>query len=102
VTDTPARLLTLLSLLQTPREWPGSELATRLGVSLRTIRRDVDRLRDLGYPVEASMGALGGYRRAGAAAHPSRARRRPLRHGEDVLARPHLHAMAARIGRGAG
>ena len=49
--DTPARLLRLLSLLQTPREWPGSELAERLQVSARTIRRDVDRLRDLGYPV---------------------------------------------------
>ncbi|MFD9965519.1 helix-turn-helix transcriptional regulator [Amycolatopsis sp. NPDC058986] len=62
MTDTPARLLALLSLLQTPREWPGSELAQRLGVSARTIRRDIDRLRELGYPVEASMGAIGGYR----------------------------------------
>jgi predicted DNA-binding transcriptional regulator YafY len=70
VTDTPARLLTLLSLLQTPREWPGSELARRLGVSLRTVRRDVDRLRDLGYPVEASMGALGGYRLVAGTAMP--------------------------------
>ncbi|MFE9647135.1 helix-turn-helix transcriptional regulator [Streptomyces sp. NPDC006365] len=61
-TDTPARLLTLLSLLQTPREWPGGELADRLGVSRRTVRRDVDRLRELGYPVQATMGADGGYR----------------------------------------
>ncbi|MEU6394102.1 YafY family protein [Streptomyces sp. NPDC046939] len=61
-TDTPARLLQLLSLLQTPREWPGGELADRLGVSRRTVRRDIDRLRDLGYPVQASMGADGGYR----------------------------------------
>uniref|UniRef100_UPI000372FC71 helix-turn-helix transcriptional regulator n=1 Tax=Streptomyces sp. TOR3209 TaxID=1073567 RepID=UPI000372FC71 len=61
-TDTPARLLTLLSLLQTPREWPGGELAERLGVSRRTVRRDIDRLRELGYPVQASMGADGGYR----------------------------------------
>ncbi|WP_415950152.1 helix-turn-helix transcriptional regulator [Streptomyces sp. KLOTTS4A1] len=61
-TDTPARLLQLLSLLQTPREWPGSELADRLQVSRRTVRRDVDRLRDLGYPVQATMGADGGYR----------------------------------------
>ena len=68
--DTPARLLTLLSLLQTPREWPGSELARRLEVSLRTVRRDVDRLRDLGYPVEASMGALGGYRLVAGTAMP--------------------------------
>lgn len=61
-TDTPARLLQLLSLLQTPREWPGGELADRLGVSRRTVRRDVDRLRELGYPVQASKGADGGYR----------------------------------------
>src|SRR6059058_3909824 len=61
-TDTPARLLTLLSLLQTPREWPGGELADRLGVSPRTVRRDVDRLRELGYPVHASKGPDGGYR----------------------------------------
>ncbi|MFB8777177.1 helix-turn-helix transcriptional regulator [Streptomyces broussonetiae] len=61
-TDTPARLLQLLSLLQTPREWPGGELAERLGVSRRTVRRDIDRLRELGYPVQASMGADGGYR----------------------------------------
>jgi predicted DNA-binding transcriptional regulator YafY len=70
VADTPARLLTLLSLLQTPREWPGSELARRLGVSLRTVRRDVDRLRGLGYPVEASMGVLGGYRLVAGTAMP--------------------------------
>ncbi|MHA6625389.1 helix-turn-helix transcriptional regulator [Pseudonocardia sichuanensis] len=68
--DTPARLLTLLSLLQTPREWPGSELARRLGVSLRTVRRDVDRLRGLGYPVEATMGAAGGYRLVAGTAMP--------------------------------
>ncbi|MER6064492.1 YafY family protein [Streptomyces sp. NPDC001792] len=61
-TDTPARLLQLLSLLQTPREWPGGELAERLGVSRRTVRRDIDRLRELGYPVQASKGADGGYR----------------------------------------
>jgi predicted DNA-binding transcriptional regulator YafY len=70
VADTPARLLTLLSLLQTPREWPGSELARRLGVSVRTVRRDVDRLRGLGYPVEASMGVLGGYRLVAGTAMP--------------------------------
>ncbi|MER6732902.1 helix-turn-helix transcriptional regulator [Streptomyces puniciscabiei] len=61
-TDTPARLLQLLSLLQTPREWPGGELAERLGVSRRTVRRDIDRLRELGYPVQAARGADGGYR----------------------------------------
>ncbi len=70
MTDTAARLLSLLSLLQTPRQWPGSELAERLGVSLRTVRRDVDRLRDLGYPVEAAMGALGGYRLVAGTAMP--------------------------------
>ncbi|MFD0891330.1 helix-turn-helix transcriptional regulator, partial [Streptosporangium algeriense] len=62
--DTSARLLELLSLLQTPRDWPGSELAGRLGVSPRTVRRDIDRLRELGYPVQATMGAVGGYRLA--------------------------------------
>ncbi|MET9651591.1 MULTISPECIES: transcriptional regulator [unclassified Streptomyces] len=70
MTDTPARLLNLLSLLQTPREWPGSELATRLSVSARTIRRDVDRLRELGYPVEATKGAVGGYRLVAGTAMP--------------------------------
>ncbi|MEU3724755.1 YafY family protein [Streptomyces sp. NPDC031705] len=68
--DTPGRLLTLLSLLQTPREWPGSELAQRLGVSARTIRRDIERLRELGYPVEATLGAEGGYRLVAGAAVP--------------------------------
>ncbi|WP_328790068.1 MULTISPECIES: helix-turn-helix transcriptional regulator [unclassified Streptomyces] len=70
MTDTPARLLSLLSLLQTPREWPGSELAQRLRVSARTIRRDIERLRDLGYPVEATLGAEGGYRLVAGAAMP--------------------------------
>jgi predicted DNA-binding transcriptional regulator YafY len=70
MTDTPGRLLGLLSLLQTPREWAGSELAERLGVSPRTIRRDIDRLRELGYPVEASRGAEGGYRLVAGTAMP--------------------------------
>ncbi|WP_327678753.1 helix-turn-helix transcriptional regulator [Kitasatospora sp. NBC_00458] len=70
MTDTPARLLSLLSLLQTPREWPGSELAGRLQVSPRTIRRDIDRLRELGYPVEATMGPIGGYRLVAGTAMP--------------------------------
>ncbi|MFH8490598.1 helix-turn-helix transcriptional regulator [Streptomyces longisporoflavus] len=69
-TDTPARLLQLLSLLQTPREWPGGELSERLGVSRRTVRRDIDRLRDLGYPVQASQGATGGYRLVAGKAMP--------------------------------
>lgn len=60
--ETSARLLRLLSLLQTRRDWTGAELAERLGVGLRTIRRDIDRLRDLGYPVDAAPGSTGGYR----------------------------------------
>lgn len=61
--STPSsRLLSLLSLLQTRRDWPGDVLADRLGVSPRTVRRDVDRLRDLGYPVHAAKGPDGGYR----------------------------------------
>jgi predicted DNA-binding transcriptional regulator YafY len=65
------RMLQLLSLLQTHRYWPGHELAGRLEVSDRTLRRDVDRLRDLGYPVHASRGAAGGYQlQAGAAMPP--------------------------------
>ena len=48
MTETSSRLLTLLSLLQARRDWPGAELAGRLEVSGRTIRRDVDRLRGLG------------------------------------------------------
>ncbi|MEV0370179.1 YafY family protein [Streptomyces sp. NPDC050636] len=70
MSETSARLLNLLSLLQTPREWPGSELAERLGVTSRTIRRDIERLRDLGYPVHATMGADGGYRLAAGTAMP--------------------------------
>ncbi|MEV5985825.1 YafY family protein [Streptomyces sp. NPDC052051] len=69
-TDTPARLLQLLSLLQTPREWPGGELSERLGVSRRTVRRDIDRLRELGYPVHATKGSDGGYRLAAGKAMP--------------------------------
>src|SRR5215218_6834217 len=60
--ETSARLLRLLSLLQTRRDWTGAELATRLGVTTRTIRNDVDRLRGLGYPVDARPGVAGGYR----------------------------------------
>ncbi|MFF5249012.1 helix-turn-helix transcriptional regulator [Streptosporangium sp. NPDC000095] len=60
--ETPARLLRLLSLLQTHRDWSGTELAERLGVTTRTVRRDVDRLRELGYSIRASMGPVGGYR----------------------------------------
>lgn len=60
----PQRLLRLLSLLQARREWSGPDLADRLGVSARTLRRDVDRLRDLDYRVEGVPGVAGGYRLA--------------------------------------
>ncbi|MFR9799972.1 helix-turn-helix transcriptional regulator, partial [Streptomyces sp. MS06] len=60
--ETSARLLRLLSLLQAHREWSGAALAERLGVTPRTVRRDVERLRELGYPVDASPGTGGGYR----------------------------------------
>lgn len=69
--STSERMLRLLSLLQTHRYWPGPELAGRLGVSERTLRRDVDRLRDLGYDVDAARGVAGGYQlRAGKALPP--------------------------------
>jgi predicted DNA-binding transcriptional regulator YafY len=61
---TTSRILDLLSLLQTRRFWPGEELATRLGVSGRTLRRDIERLRLLGYRVEAQRGQIGGYQLA--------------------------------------
>ncbi|MFI5912557.1 helix-turn-helix transcriptional regulator [Dactylosporangium sp. NPDC051541] len=59
---TSSRLLALLSLLQTRRDWSGAVLAERLEISLRTVRRDVDRLRELGYPIAAAKGPDGGYR----------------------------------------
>ena len=60
--DTSARMLALLGLLQTRRDWTGPQLAERLEVSPRTIRNDVDRLRSLGYPVDATRGRAGSYR----------------------------------------
>lgn len=60
--STTGRLLSLLSLLQARRDWPGPALARRLEVSERTVRRDVERLRDLGYPIETTRGPDGGYR----------------------------------------
>jgi predicted DNA-binding transcriptional regulator YafY len=62
MTGTSSRMLTLLSLLQTRRDWPGALLAERLAVTERTVRRDVGRLRDLGYRVRAVKGPYGGYR----------------------------------------
>ncbi len=67
---TSARLLTLLSLLQARRDWSGADLAERLAVTTRTVRRDVERLRDLGYPVHAAPGVAGGYRLGAGAALP--------------------------------
>lgn len=60
--DMTARMLRLLSLLQTRREWSGADLADRLAVTVRTVRRDIDRLRELGYPVDSARGHAGGYR----------------------------------------
>jgi predicted DNA-binding transcriptional regulator YafY len=68
--NTSSRTLRLLSLLQTHRYWPGNELAERLDVSVRTLRRDVDRLRELGYPVDAQRGVDGGYQLAAGTALP--------------------------------
>jgi predicted DNA-binding transcriptional regulator YafY len=68
--DTSSRTLRLLSLLQGRRYWPGSELAERLQVSARTLRRDVDRLRELGYPIQAQRGVDGGYQLAAGTALP--------------------------------
>jgi predicted DNA-binding transcriptional regulator YafY len=70
MTETSGRLLELLSLLQARRDWPGAELADRLGVSGRTVRRDVERLRQLGYPVDALTGPAGGYQLRGGTAMP--------------------------------
>ncbi len=60
--ETSARLLRLLTLLQTRRDWSGAELAGRLEVTTRTVRRDIDKLRSLGYPIKAIKGISGGYR----------------------------------------
>ena len=76
---TTSRLLTLLSLLQARRDWPGALLASRLEVSDRTVRRDVDRLREMGYRIEATMGPDGGYRLAAGSELP------PLLFDEDQV-----------------
>jgi predicted DNA-binding transcriptional regulator YafY len=70
VLGTSARLLRLLSLLQARAAWSGQELADRLGVTTRTVRNDVERLRRLGYPVHATSGVGGGYRLGAGAALP--------------------------------
>lgn len=68
--DTSARLLRLLSLLQARPEWPGAELASRLAITPRTLRRDVHRLRELDYPVHSVPGVAGGYRLGSGASMP--------------------------------
>lgn len=68
--ETSARLLRLLSLFQAQRYWSGAALADRLEVTARTLRRDVDRLRSLGYPVNSTSGAAGGYQLGAGAALP--------------------------------
>jgi predicted DNA-binding transcriptional regulator YafY len=67
---TSARLLRLLSLLQARSDWTGPELARRLEVSGRTVRNDIERLRELGYPVDATPGPAGGYRLGAGATLP--------------------------------
>ncbi|MFI6733098.1 helix-turn-helix transcriptional regulator [Nonomuraea sp. NPDC050451] len=89
--ETSARLLKLLSLLQAQRDWTGPELSSRLGVSTRTIRNDVERLRRLGYPVHATPGVTGGYRLGAGAALP------PL-----LLDDEEAVAVAVGLGRAAG
>jgi predicted DNA-binding transcriptional regulator YafY len=68
--STSTRVLQLLVLLQTRRDWSGAELASRLGVGPRTVRRDLDRLRALGYVIESTRGVAGGYRLGAGAAMP--------------------------------
>jgi predicted DNA-binding transcriptional regulator YafY len=70
MSETTSRVLQLLGLLQSRRVWSGDELAERLGVTGRSVRRDVDRLRELGYPVLASKGHGGGYQLGAGAAMP--------------------------------
>src|SRR5215831_14012976 len=66
----PGTSVRLLSLLQARRDWTGAELAARLGVTTRTIRNDMERLRGLGYPVDARPGVAGGYRLGAGGALP--------------------------------
>src|ERR1700741_4338376 len=70
MSETTSRVLQLLGLLQSRRVWSGDELAERLAVTTRSVRRDVERLRELGYPVQASKGHGGGYQLGAGAALP--------------------------------
>ncbi|RIQ34040.1 WYL domain-containing protein [Jiangella rhizosphaerae] len=92
-TVTSGRLLALLSLLQVRRQWPADLLARRLDVSERTVRRDIDRLRELGYPVHAAKGPAGGYRLEAGSELP------PLRFDDEQAV---ALAVALRIAAGTG
>lgn len=104
--STSQRSLRLLSLLQTRRYWSGDELAQRLDISLRTLRRDVEQLRELGYPVQAERGVGGGYQLAAGAALPPLVLddeeavalvvglQSIIRGGEDALAEAGLRALS--------
>jgi len=70
MSETTSRVLQLLGLLQSRRVWSGAELAEQLGVTGRSVRRDIERLRELGYPVHASTGSGGGYQLGAGAALP--------------------------------
>src|SRR5690606_40381865 len=96
--DPSGRMLHLLSLLQTHRFWPGPELCSRLEVSPRTLRRDIDRLRELGYLVESTRGIEGGYRLSAGADPPP-----PLLAGAGAVGlRAGRRGRAAGAGAGAG
>src|SRR5258708_37953371 len=94
--NTSSRTLRLLSLLQTHRFWPGDELADRLQISPRTLRRDIDRLRELGYPVDAQRGVDGGYQLAAGAILP------PLVLDDEEAVAPAVGLRAAAQGGGVG
>jgi len=94
--ETSARLLKLLSLLQSRRSWSGSELAQELEITERTVRRDVEKLRSLGYPVNAASGVAGGYRLGAGAKLP------PLLLDDDEALAVSLGLRAAMAGAGAG
>lgn len=92
---TSTRLLRLLSLLQSRRHWPARDLSERLGIDVRTVRRDIDRLRELGYPIHASSGVGGGYSmRAGSTMPPML-----LDDDEAVAVAVALRAAAGSVGR---
>jgi len=93
---TSARLLSLLSLLQARRDWPGADLAERLEVSPRTVRRDIDRLRELGYPIATMKGPDGGYRLSAGSELP------PLLFDDDQAVALAAALQAAVVGGGGG